>query len=319
MRLVVVLPAALAAVVLALPATASSPSRNGSLLFEVVPAQAAPLFLPGGPVHLWAVSPRGTGSLDLGVVAGNSDEFLSARYTPDGRQIVFMHAIREPNVPDVPDSLDVMNADGSNRRVLVRRPNLSQFAVSPDGRSVAYLAVDRKTAWSLYVTSIVHPRPRLLHRPWRPGPFTWSKDGTLLVFDGQGPCTSRFLRIDPGTGKARSLPVSARLCEGAHQPPAVSPDESRIAFYSPFGPAGARVFGMDGRFDRNIIGPYRCVGPFSPDGTQLALVDWCGGTTVHVSVFDFPSGAVKQLELRVSVPEGGFDRLLDWQPVGSAG
>ena len=141
----------------------------------------------------------------------------------------------------------------------------------------------------------------------------------MIVFGSQGRCETRLRRVDPRTGKAHALPVSARLCEGLHQAPAVSPDESRIAFYSPFGPAGARVFAADGRFLRNIAGPYRCVGPFSPDGTELALADSCGGTVVRVSVFDFLSRTVEPLTPHVPVPAGGYDRLLDWQPLGTEG
>lgn len=310
--------AGLAAAIRALPAAASFPGTNGRLLFEVVPAQQPPRFLAGGPVHLWAASPRSGAARDLGVVAGNADEFVDARYTPGGGQIVFLHAVAEQNVPDVPDSLDVMNADGTGRRTLVRRPHLSLFAISPDGKSVAYSAVDEKTVWSLYVTSIAHPRPRLLRRPWPPAFFQWSKDGKLLVFDA-AVCGTGTCRIDPGTGDVETLPVAARIYKPAHRAPAVSPDERRLAFYSPYGPAGARIFGMDGRFRRNVAGLYRCVGPFSPDGTQLALVDFCGGTAVHVSVFDFRSRTVKPLTLRVPVPQGGYDRLLDWQPTGSTG
>jgi hypothetical protein len=318
MRLVGVIAASAVSVVVSLPAAASH-TRDGSLLFEVVPAQVAPRFGAGGPVHLWAATPAGTKSRDLGVVAGNADKFADARFTPDGRRIVFLHAIDGPDKLDARDSLDVMNADGSGRRVLVRRPQISQFALSPDSLSVAYLAVDRKTVWSLYVTRIERPRPLLLHRPWPPAAFEWSKSGTMIVFGSQGRCETRLRRVDPNTGKAHPMAVSARLCQGLHQTPAVSPDESRIAFYSPLGPAGARVFAADGRFLRNIVGPYRCVGPFSPDGTQLALADSCGGTIVHLSVFDFRSRTVEPLTPHVPVPAGGYDRLLDWQPLGAGG
>lgn len=314
MRLLLGVPLALTVLALSLPAAASFPGRNGSLLFEVVPAQLPSQAFGGGPVHLWAVSPTGGAAHDLGVVAGNEVEFVDARYTPSGRRIVFLHEIDSPSESSARYSLDLMNAGGGDRRVLVRRPHLVHFAISPDGRSVAFIALDERSRYSLYVTSIAHPHPRLVYRSWpSAGPLQWSTSGGLLVFY-DGPCATGFCRVDPSTRKIETVPLNERIYRQAHQTPAVSPDESRIAFYSPFGPAGARVYGLNGSFRRTIAGAYLCVGPFSPDGTELALADWCGGTTQHISVFDFRTRTVRPLDLPLPVPAGGFDRLLDWQP-----
>lgn len=315
MRFPLVVTALAATAVLALPASATFPGRNGGFLFEVVPPQLPGQGFGGGPVHLWSASPRGDTARDLGVVAGDEAQFIDAHYTPNGRQIVFMHEIDKPTNDSARYSLDVMNADGTGRRVLIRRPHMSQFAVRPDGKSVVFTAVDERANRSLYVTSIAHPRALLVSRSWPTGLFQWSKTGDMFVVDG--PCTTGFCRVNPRTQDAQSIPLDRRNFEYIHRMPAISSDETRVAFYDPTGPEGARVYGMDGGFRRNIRGPYLCVGPFSPDGTQLALADYCGGTTVHVSVYDFRRHRVVRLAPRVPVPAGGSDRLLDWQPLGT--
>ncbi|MGZ4355566.1 MAG: hypothetical protein ACXVRK_03950 [Gaiellaceae bacterium] len=313
MRFALVLMAGMAAVVLALPVAASFPGRNGNLLFAVVPAQLTPDGLGRGPVHLWAATPLGGISHDLGVVAGNEVEFIDARYTPNGQKVVFLHAVDAPNTPTARYSLDVMNADGSDRRVLVRQPYLAQFAISPDGGTIALLAVVGHSNWAIYLTSIAHPRLGLLHRSGPLGWLQWTTAHTLLVFASVSVCRTGTCRIDTRTQKVQTVPIEARLYRHAGTTPAVSPARGTIAFYSPVGPAGARVYGLDGRLRRNIKGAYHCVGPFSPDGTKIALADWCSGTTQHISAFSFKTHRVQPLDVNLPVPRGGYDRLLDWQ------
>jgi len=301
----------LASAVLALPA-ASFPGRNGDLLFEVVPAQTPREAFGGGPVHLVAMDVHGGGSRDLGVVAGDEVEFVEARYTPDGRRIVFLHAIDKPNSPEARYSLDLMNADGSRRRVLIRQPYLAQFAISPDGKSLAVLAIVGHSRWSIYLSSIAHPRLRLLSHTGPLGSIRWTKEHNLIVFNASSLCWTGTCRLDTTTGRAQTVSINDRSYQTAG--PAVSPDGKTIAFYNPHGPAGVRIFGLDGRFHRTIRGFYPCVGPFAPDGSELALQDRCSGPGLGISLFDFRTRRTQRLQLNVPVPVGGEDHLVDWQP-----
>jgi TolB protein len=98
-------------------------------------------------------------------------------WSPDGERIAFL----------LPGSLHVMNADGSEHRVLARFPQgifPSTPAWSPDGKSIAYarLKLGRAPHRSgLYVVDLDDGDVRRLTREIDSSP-SWSPDGRQIVF-----------------------------------------------------------------------------------------------------------------------------------------
>jgi hypothetical protein len=307
-RLLLVLGAVL---LLALPATAAPAPGNGLVLLAVDPPPG-PNGEPHGPVQLWAVAPRdGAVAREVGVAAGSWDEFADAAFSADGKSILDLHALTRHPTSASTTSLDSIPLPGGQRTVLLRRAGISQFAASPDGRRIAFVAYDRAgTGFSLYEARLPHGPVRTLVPRFDERLITWAGDGLVYtVCHGDVVCS-----IDPATAAERRLPLPpALLANQQDDVYGISPDASRIAMYVVKGPAGVRVFRRDGVLLRTIRGRL-CVGGFSPDGTELLLADACGGTRVELSVFDFATRRLRPLHVTVPLPAGATDRVLDWQP-----
>lgn len=298
-----------ATLLLALPAAAASGPRVGLVLLAVDPPAGAN-GEPQGPVRFWAVAPHdGAVAHDLGLAAGSWDEFRDAAFSPDGQSILDLHTLGGAST--ALSSLDSIGLATGRRTVLLRRPGISQFAVSPDGRHVAFAAYDRaRTGFSLYVSPLPRGPVRTLVRRFDEPLLTWAGDGLLYTLcDGDVVCS-----LDPATGVEQPLPLPTALLadeEGGRF--AFSPDASRIAAYVTRGPAGVRIFGRDGGVERNVQGRF-CVGAFAPDGSRLLLSDWCSGARLKLYVFDFRSRQLRRLHVSIPIAAGATDAVLDWQP-----
>lgn len=303
------------------PASASFAGRNGKILLVVLPPPGDQTRLPLGPVHFWTVEARsGAVAHDIGVAAGDYEEFRGAEFTPNGRQILYLHALRKPVDVDALLSLDLMNAGGGGRRVVVQRHGIASFAISPDGKRIAYVALDEEGHQTLYMKRLDTGHTRMVFRdsPWSGGPFQWAGDGRMYAAESIR-CTARFFcAFNPSTGSFKTIHLLSRRVEIYGYPPAISPDGARLAFYDPTGPAGVRVYGMDGRFRRNIVGPDLCPGPFSPNGQKLLLADSCGGTNVRLSEFNFATNQIEPLDVSVPIADGATDAVVDWQAIPRA-
>ena len=300
----------------ALPASASFAGRDGKILLVVFPPQGGPAYLPFGPVHFWTVDARnGAVAQDIGVAAGDYEQFRGAEFTPNGQQILYLHALRKPVDSESLMSLDLMNVDGGGRRVVVQRHGIASFAISPDGNRLAYVALTEEGNDTLYMKRLDTGRTRVIFQnsPWTGGAFQWAGDGKIYAADNSRCKTNYFCAFDPSNGSSRTINLASSRVQIYGYPPAISPDGTRLAFYDPTGPAGVRVYGTDGRFRRNIIGSYQCVGPFSPNGRELLLADWCGGTNLKLSEFNFSTHETEPLDVSVPIAAGATDAVVDWQ------
>jgi Tol biopolymer transport system component len=115
----------------------------------------------------------------------------AARYSPDGRHIVFDASDRHPDDPGFATDIEMMDADGSHRRRLTHGAFDVEPGFSPDGRFVVFgrivdpavppnfnqheaVYVVRTDGTGLH--QVVAPRPALEHPRWSP-------DGRLLTFN----------------------------------------------------------------------------------------------------------------------------------------
>ncbi len=143
---------------------------------------------------------------------GGSEEFT---FTPDGRSVVFtarLAGAREPWSTDF--DLYVVPIQGSGAPSLITLDNRAWDTgpvFSPDGRTLAYLAMARpgyeSDRFRIVLKSWPDGEARVLTEDWdrSPGSITWSPDGrTILATAGNIGNVSLFA-IDVRTGDARVL------------------------------------------------------------------------------------------------------------------
>jgi dipeptidyl aminopeptidase/acylaminoacyl peptidase len=186
--------------------------------------------LSGSPRQI-AVLDVATGAKRVIVDLGGSDDFGSARWSPDGSQVVYSASAPEDRSSE---RLWIVNADGTGARQITREPG-TWFDIdptwSPDGKSIAFLRYQRTSTspvtWDVRPTGIydvatgtvrtVDPLPREV-RAQRPAPddasaslgegfsLEWSPDGTSLLAlptEAKG----HPVIIDPSTNTWRALDV----------------------------------------------------------------------------------------------------------------
>jgi Tol biopolymer transport system component len=199
-------------------------------------------------------------------------------WTPDGKRIAYVSGSYNI-VGDYFTSICVMNADGSNKQVLIQGDSFTEVAspdftpegqlvyerggavagaasggggypaVSPDGDSIAYVS-----AGNVYVARTNGLDDRMLAPGEEPA---WSPDGSRLVFASGA--TIAVINID-GSGLTRLT---------AGEGPDWSPDGKRIVFQ---GSSGIVAMDLDGsHFSRLTSGTADFDPVWSPDGSKIAF------------------------------------------------
>jgi hypothetical protein len=207
---------------------------TGSLLID--PSTGRERYLGEIP-GLWAWSPDGTRivygaprgsiySLDvesgehslLAKLPGNPDAtYASIDWSPDGAYI----AIRtRPSDAEVPSALYVMNADGSDVRLVhdnlkpgawyVTTVGASLVAWSPDGTRLAYenSSGPDERKLEIWTLSLDDPSPSLLvSTNGHPSSLAWSPDGSHIAFetDFESPDNSYLVIAADGRGGLRTI------------------------------------------------------------------------------------------------------------------
>jgi TolB protein len=223
-----------------------------------------------------------------------------------------------PPIYDSPDkpigSVVVMNADGTDRRVLMSGLTVSTGLVAPiawshDGRQLAFATKDEQANPAVDIIDLQGvDRLHIKNAGWP----TWSPDDRTIAFQ----MPYQGVGIVPADGTAEPRKIShARGTGFAFSGPAWSPDGKRIAFYG--GPDGGHdifTVGVDGSDERVVASqPADEYWPaWSPDGKRLAF-ERVGDTNndIHFVVADADGG--HQVELTTPLLAG---MASSWSPDG---
>jgi hypothetical protein len=216
-------------------------------------------------------TPPGPGS-DARVLTSMAGEEISPRWSPDGRQLLFIH--RTGSLPG--GELWLMAADGSDQRMLPLPAGLaaSNPRWSPDGKRIAFDARASGTMSDAWVIGADGRGARALTAacpaaPCLTGPsFThpaWSPDGRRLAYSrNEGPGYYLLAVVHDLASGAVKVVSTGSTGTGPSSYPQWSPDGTLVAFRgtlptsSPFPAAG--VMGRDGSQLRYVTGAYNVHG-----------------------------------------------------------
>jgi dipeptidyl aminopeptidase/acylaminoacyl peptidase len=265
-----------------------------------------------GPSPLYVVGP-GTEARRIGIPGDLP--LTDFAWSPDGSTIAYLVSAGEGSG----GSIDVVDADGSGNRTLVRSSTpLSGISWSPDGQWIVYgqgIAVAPKAdnRYRLFARPTGGGAPLMLtHGPDEGLLPTWSPEGTRIAYLALSPpfqphtAASLMVMNADGLGATTVLRASGLHMSG----PAWSPDGRWLAVVEG---QDLRLVRLDGSGSHVI---YRCRGDctsraprWSPDGSQIALTVYHGGRWRIRTIT--PTGK------RVPVPAGLLPRAccLAWQPV----
>lgn len=208
-------------------------------------------------------------------VEANTDNEIvgSPSWSPDGKQIVI----------GARNDIVVMNADGSDIRMLTDDGNSSSPEWSPDGKQIVFTSsigsdqeiysmdVDGANLQSLTDNNVRDNSP------------FWSPDGAQIVFISQQNSSGQDVFVMNANGENVRQLTNDGISKWS---PEWSPDGTQIAFYTSLH-AGARgriqIMNADGSGLRTLVGDIDLVGPdlsWSPDGTWLAFGSGFSGQSI---------------------------------------
>jgi Tol biopolymer transport system component len=285
---------------------AASLPANGRIAFVT----QGPGDVPGAQSHnVFTMNPDGS---DLRALTHGAWQESQPTWSPDGTRLAFRETkfVIDPTsgtlIPE-PYQLFVVNADGSDRRVLMKDPSgdgPGAPAWSPDGTRIAFASERdepnpgrcRQCNSDIYVVNVDGTGlERLTHDPTAESSPDWSPDGKRIAFVkgqdhwvtivsyGESPATASttsmprtFVVNADGSGAHPLLACSRSPCPDGLSPK-WSPDGRSIAYFYPRADGRPGILisdptGGNHRFVPTCSGG-RCVAPiagdWSPDGTMF--------------------------------------------------
>lgn len=190
--------------------------------------------------------------------------------------------------------LQVADADGFNpQTVAASKEPLMSPSWSPDGKKMAYVSFERKTAAIYVQTLATGQRSRVAEFPGINGAPSWSPDGTRLALtlskDGSPDIFVLNLANSSLTRLTKSFAIDTE--------PSWSPDGNNIVYTSDRGgkPQIYMVSSQGGQEKRlTFSGDYNARASFSPDGKSIVMVHG-NGNDYRIAIMDVSSRAINVL------------------------
>ena len=206
--------------------------------------------------------------------------------------------------------LYVADADGFNPQTIAGSAEpLMSPSWSPDGKRIAYVSFERKTAAIYIQTLATGQRERIAEFPGINGAPAWSPDGTRLALtlskDGSPDIYVLSLASHALLRLTKNFAIDTE--------PSWSPDGNNIIFTSDRGgKPQIYIAPSSGGAEKRLTftGDYNARGSFSPDGRNIAMVHGNGGS-YRIAIMDMSTRAINVLT------SGPSDESPSFAPNGS--
>jgi DNA-binding SARP family transcriptional activator/Tol biopolymer transport system component/predicted Ser/Thr protein kinase len=182
-------------------------------------------------MDLWVADADGAGEAQLTDRPGHT---FQPSWSPDGEIAFHSDATEGTGPPWKPSAISLVRPDGTGYHdLLTFGENINSPTWSPDGRQIAYLS--GRSIFLVDASGTGQPRPIVSLSPGYP-PFSWTPDGTQVVFFGNGPDGSGLyivgtdgsgLRLIVGPGSQPR--ASETFLNSDELTPDVSPDGEWVA------------------------------------------------------------------------------------------
>jgi TolB protein len=206
--------------------------------------------------------------------------------------------------------LQVADADGFNPQTVASSVEpLMSPSWSPDGKKMAYVSFERKSAAIYVQTLATGERTRVAEFPGINGAPAWSPDGTRLALTLSKDGSPDIYVLNLSTRSLNKLTKSFAI----DTEPSWSPDGNSIVFTSDRGgkPQLYMVSSQGGQEKRlTFSGDYNARGSFSPDGKNLVMVHG-NGNDYRIAVMDMATRSINVLT------SGRSDESPSFAPNGS--
>ncbi len=298
--------AALMSMLVAAPAYASFPGRNGRIAFTGFPHDDSdPDYAPndGTDLEIWSIRPDGTAERN---VTDDEGEGYGGIWSPSGRRLLYTcHSMGSFS-----SSVCVMRADGTHRRRLTDgSAGDHPSSWSPDGKHILFSRLTDENSdtdiWRMRADG-THER-KLTEGTGHEREAHWSPSGRRIVFTGSHHGNEELYLMAQDGSRIRRLTKNDRQDTSADW----SPDGKRLVFLRSRGGYDHDIWTMrlKGRVDRRIrddlLGPFGPV--WSPDGRKIAFAD--GG---NYNIYVMKADGTDRRRLTSSPRE---DLAPSWQPL----
>lgn len=284
-----------------------------------------PAWSPDGREIAFVRNPPGPPGVFVVSQLGGHERRLSGSgthpcWTPDGKSILVRDRAGERSYAIYSISLDTLE-----RRRLTSPPlgvRDGDFEVSPDGKALGFIRVERSNVADVYVSSMEGGEPRRV-TDWKAGidSVTWTPDGRELIYAAAGRLW-RVPAIGSGTRRGSPIPDIPMHATQASISRSSRGQGARLVFRTPIQEVGMRLIDLDaGSVDGKVraVHPFSRAsrnsipGSFSPDGSQVAFTSDRGSVGPNLWVVNRDGLAARQLTF-LDTPAIGVS---SWSPNGA--
>ena len=241
-----------------------------------IPLGGKILFTSGAAWNLpHTISSMGSDGRNIVQIFHGIDGDAGARFSPDGKQIVYTNTISNKNY------IFVMNSDGSNARQIAETERWASPDWSPDGTRIAFTGPEQ----GIYIVNIDGSNLRQITFDFDLFP-RWSHSGDKIAFQSLHTGDWDIFITDPDGQKIINITQNPGVADWL---PDWSPDDQKIAFtqWSESYEDHIAIMNADGSNVQIITGNEHNEFPiWSPDGQKIVFSSNRGGQVRSVYIMD---------------------------------